>query len=88
MADKLEAAFHGAPGGAERAEVQALQPGEMTSAVLLTFVDTDGSEWAAGATLTRLRPKGTQPGEDYLTLQMTQDNAERWRLKEFRVVVP
>ena len=59
-----------------------------TSTVVLTFLDEEGKEWTAGATLTRLRPKGALRDPDVVSVQLTQERCADWRLKEFKVVIP
>jgi hypothetical protein len=72
MAEDLEATPHSAVG----------------SIAVLTIVGPDGKEWIAGASLTRLRPKGTPPDEECVTVQLSEEEAGNWRIKEFRVVTP
>jgi hypothetical protein len=72
MADKVEATTHGAG---------------ISSVAVLTFLDPQGREWIAGASITRARPKGAAEGET-VSIQLTQDTAANWRLKEFKVVEP
>lgn len=60
----------------------------IASTVLLTFVDGKGTEWLAGASMTRLRPKGAPLDSEVESIQLTEAMAEEWRLKEFKVVTP
>lgn len=60
----------------------------VASVALLTFVDGEGREWLAGASITRAQPKGAGEEGEALSVQMTADNAADWRLSEFRIVEP
>lgn len=60
----------------------------VASIAILTFVDKDGREWIAGASLTRARPKGAGDEAEALSVQLTEDNAPGWSLTEFRIVEP
>jgi len=62
--------------------------GDPVTIAVLTIVDPQGKEWVAGASLTRLRPKGAPLDSDCVTVQLTELAAEDWRIKEFRVVTP
>lgn len=72
--------------GTSRAERIARGEGA-ASTVLLTFLDADGAEWTASASMTTLRRKGASVA-DVAPIQITERDAESWRLKEFKVVEP
>lgn len=61
---------------------------EPVSTVLLTFVDAEGNEWQAGASVTRLRPKGRGLEEGVLTRQLTEGEDAGFKVASFTVVIP
>ena len=71
--------------GTTRAERIIRSDEPIASIALLTLVDGDGREWIAGASLTRARPKGDG---DEASIQLTEDTAQDWRIKEFRIIEP
>lgn len=61
---------------------------DVVTVAVITFKDTNGNEWIAGASITRLRPKGAPLDSEMETIQLTEANTKDWKLKEFRVVEP